>query len=840
MDCIYQNMYLAWVNQEQRIMLKNLRVFPSLFLILMLWGAGIGAQDLNPAFIKGRILKGTSFDTVFYSRLPIKTVSIRNASLDEVSEEPVENQTGVAHRFSYTPDPDFIGRASFVVERASDENLDIPVFTPIDVDVVPSLLEAKNDVATILNGENSVLIDVLANDIPGSRSITLLGAELVSNGSLALNGNTFVFTVESGFVGNTSFTYFIEDTEGYRTSGQVTINVIGDSISNGATLKYSVLSGESINIFLDDAYQLVEGEILKDFASLTSLTDLVYEYQSSPYYPGTERFDLVKGNGELVHIEIDVIDNRISGDYVIDDKQFTSVDQPISFDPFENDYRQDGVLLKYSDELVLENDVFTYTPEPGFSGVKEFFYTVFNGQQELTGKIEIFVGNYLPQKSSYLFTTKVGTPVAIQYDAPIKGYSWNVTDNPNKGSVLAGLGSYIHENSNCNSISGYRLVVYRPDAGYIGTDIFSVEYCAPNGSCKEIEIQVNVVASDDECPCYGNDCVWSGDADNNGKVSVQDLLAIGYNYGASGNPRGQSSIEWCANYADDWAFDQEGGSENIKYVDANGDGLISAADTAGIAANFASYHNVASKEVLAEKEDVLTFTLSQNSVEIDEIIFVEIGLGSEEQPVEDRQGIAFSFQVPTDIFKSDKIYFYPNTDWFGEDSPVLTMSTNTNGLVEIAMARTASSGAFGVGTLGTLQIEGGVNVDGFRPEDDEIPVDLIFSDAVVTDGSGQKYAIQTESASLTYQLGRKESQIAADTEVTIFPNPSENKLSFHARNNDELVSVNIYTITGALAYSKTGIGEKNFTLDHNLSEGMYVATVQTQRGLVNQTVVISR
>ncbi|MFT4567736.1 MAG: hypothetical protein ACI9FN_002703 [Saprospiraceae bacterium] len=819
-------------------MLKNLRVSPIVFLILMLLGASISAQDLNPSFIKGRILKGTSFDTVIYSRLPIQTVSLTNASAGEVSESVVE--TGLQHRFTYTPASDFAGRASFIIERASDESLDIPSFTPIEVDVVPSLLQANHDVASILSGDNSTLIDVLVNDIPGNGSITLLGTELVSNGSVAQNGNTFVFTAEAGFEGKTSFTYFISDNDGFKTSGQVTVNVIGDPIANESTLTYSLLSGERLNIFLDDNYVLADGELLMDYASLSPITNHIYEYQASPYFAGIERFDLVKGNGELVHVEINVIDNRIFGAYVVDDKHFTSVDQPISFDPFENDYRQDGLLIAYSDELILENGVFVFTPEAGFSGVKEFFYTLFDGNQESTGKIEIYVGNYLPQKSAYNFTTKEGTPVAIQYDAPIKGYTWNVTNNPNNGSVLAGLGSYIHENSNCSSISGYQLLVYRPNTSYIGSDEFSIEYCAPNGACKEIEIQVNIVESDDECPCYGDDCVWAGDADNNGKVSVQDLLAIGYNYGASGTARGQSSIEWCANYAEDWAFDQEGGDENIKYVDANGDGLITVADTMGIAANNASYHNVASKEVLAEKEDVLSFTPSQNSVKKDEIIYVEISLGSDAKLVEDRQGIAFSFQVPTDIFKKDKIHFYPNTDWFGENSPVLTMSTITDGLVEIAMVRTASSGAFGKGILGTLQIEGQTDLDGFRPAEDEIPVDLIFSEAVVTDGTGQKFSIQTESALLMYQFGDDRSQGSLEPEVTIFPNPSEYQLSFHARNNDELVSVSIYSVTGALAYSKTDIGEKNLTIDHNLSEGMYVATVQTQKGLVNQTVVISR
>lgn len=825
-------------NQSQRNMRIKLRVYPILVAILFIFGTGIQAQDLNPSFIKGKILKGGSFDTVIYSRLPIKTVSIRNATEAEVSESVVE--TGLLQRFTYTPDAGFTGRASFVVERASDENLDIPSFTPIEVDVVPSLLEARPDVATIPIGSSSVSIDVLSNDIAGSGATTLLGTELVEHGSVTQNGQLLVFTPDAGFTGQTSFSYFIADANGYKTSGYVTVDVLSQSLSNGTVLEYAVLSGQKLHIFLDDQYALAEGTALMTQAHLTPLTDYVWEYTASAYYSGTESFEIVKANGDRVTVIIEVIDNRISGDFVKDDIVYTAVDKAVSFDAFENDYRRDGLLLDYSDELTLDEGQFSYTPDPGYSGVKEFYYTIFDGRQELEGRIEVYVGNYLPQRTSYQFTTKKGTPVAIQYDAPIKGYTWNIIKNPTRGNLISNLGSYIHENADCESITGYRLLVYRPNPSYVGTDEFKVEYCAPNGACKEISVEVTVTPSTDVCPCYGNDCVWAGDADNNGKVSVQDLLAIGYNYGSSGSPRSTLGTDWCANHADDWAFDQHYGSANIKFADADGDGLISAADVKAISANYASYHNMASREVLAEKEDVLTLTPSQTSVKKDEVIYVDISLGSLEHPVIDRQGIAFSFQIPTEYFKKDEIYFYPNTDWFGTNSPVLTMSKVTEGLVEVAMVRTSSLGAFGKGLLGTVQITGQIDVDGLRPAGDEVLIDFNFSEAIVTDGSGRKFQIQTAGAPLTYQLASAETDPQPNPEVTIFPNPSEYQLSFHARNNDELVAVRIYSVTGALAYGKTDIGAKDFTLEHDFAEGLYLAAVQTQKGVITQSVVIGR
>ncbi len=811
---------------------KFLRVFPIVFLIILFWGGQIHAQDLNPSYIKAKILKGTSFDTTFYSRLPINTVSFTNAQSDEVVEEEITNN--LQYRFSYTPQVDFVGQASFVVERTSAINLQTKVYTTLIVDVVPSLLTAVKDVATVSDDETSVSIDVLANDIPGAGGITLLGTELVADGSVSQQGNILVFTPAVGFEGQTAFNYFIEDADGYKSSGIVVVEVFGSDPMVGKQLEYTMLSGTQLDIFLDDpSYEIVDG----DGMGLDKIEDQVWRYTPADFFSGIESFSMINADGGMVEVSVNVIDNSVSGNFVNDDYVFTPVDVAISFDPLENDYRKDGVLIDYSDELTWDNDRFSYIPESGFSGVKEFFYTIFDGQQELTGRIEIYVGNYLPQKSLYQFVTQEGTPFAIQYDAPIKGYSWSEVTSPAHGNLSLNLGSYLHEN--CGAISGYRLAVYRPAAGYIGTDEFVLEYCVGNGTCRQVSISVEVLPKTEACPCFGADCVWSGDTDNNGKVSVGDLLAIGYNYGASGISRTVTGSDWGGNYADDWYFDQEGGDSNTKYVDSNGDGVINAEDTMGIANNLDAYHDITAIEVLAEKEDPLTFTTSATSLSKGEVIYIDVVLGSNTHPVEDRQGIAFGVQLPTDLINTDKILFHPNTDWFGSGSPVLTMSRTVGGYVEVAITRTSKIGVFGQGKIGTLQIEGSVDTDGFRPSDDKRPIDVIFTKAIVTDGSGRKFKIQTTPLQLTYRFANEEIE-TIQPEVTVFPNPSSGQINFHARNNDELVSVSILDITGAEIFRQSNIGDRNFTLTHQMSEGMYIATIQTQKGVITEKIFVGR
>lgn len=68
-----------------------------------------------------------------------------------------------------------------------------------------------------------------------------------------------------------------------------------------------------------------------------------------------------------------------------------------------------------------------------------------------------------------------------------------------------------------------------------------------------------------------NDCVWPGDANNDGTANHYDLLAIGVNHGATGKTR-PGLLNWAAKAAEAWLLKDQ------KHADADGNGLIDKAD----------------------------------------------------------------------------------------------------------------------------------------------------------------------------------------------------------------------------------------------------------------------
>ncbi len=77
--------------------------------------------------------------------------------------------------------------------------------------------------------------------------------------------------------------------------------------------------------------------------------------------------------------------------------------------------------------------------------------------------------------------------------------------------------------------------------------------------------------------------VYPGDANNDGTVDVRDVLPLGLYYGKSGPSRAGASLSWGAQtVAFGWSPDA------AAYADCNGDGVVNAADVAGIIQNWAS------------------------------------------------------------------------------------------------------------------------------------------------------------------------------------------------------------------------------------------------------------
>ena len=348
-----------------------------------------------------------------------------------------------------------------------------------------------------------------------------------------------------------------------------------------------------------------------------------------------------------------------------------------------------------------------------------------------SASIHIYVGNYLPRVVDYVFQTSENTPLALEYNVPISSFSFNVIDEPT-GGVLAVDQSIV--NTSCISAEGTNMVVYTPDEGYTGTDNFVIEYCSDAGPCQILNVSVNVVSGDEQCGCVGPDCVWPGDTNHDGVVNVADLLPIGLHYGESGASRDNN--DWGAQSSEEWVLVQVDGS-NTNHIDANGDGIISVADTSSIIENYGNQDNFIADPTILDKNIPIRFEVNNPNPVSGDLLSIDIVVGSEEYPVIDLHGLAMTIPIPNSLLSdSTTLVFVPNREWFGSNSPIIPISINTNdGLIHFSVTRTAEVGISGSGQIGTLQTTVSIDIDELET-DDILPVKIRAPKSFMIDGRG--------------------------------------------------------------------------------------------------------
>jgi len=86
--------------------------------------------------------------------------------------------------------------------------------------------------------------------------------------------------------------------------------------------------------------------------------------------------------------------------------------------------------------------------------------------------------------------------------------------------------------------------------------------------------------------------VWPGDLNKSNNVSTSDLLPIGYFYNSTGPARPNATIQWYAQPATLWGYNNStpNGDAFKVFADSNGDGIINNADQAAIGFNMNQVH----------------------------------------------------------------------------------------------------------------------------------------------------------------------------------------------------------------------------------------------------------
>lgn len=802
----------------------------------------LAMSQSNPTLVRDRIVKtgGTSTQYEFsVESIAIPTFAYNEDYSNITSFSPID-LSGSPYTFKAFITANFIGTATFAMEwYASSNNFPFiePRVTFYEIEVVESILDAKVDVVTIDNSITSVEIYPLVNDFGEFAPLTLSDVSQVMYGSAEVtDSNTLIYTVADTNMDYLMYT--ITDSIGESASGKIVINILEDDPVSVDTLSYTITDLQSQLIVLPF------GDLKEIQNPAQGALDSVSEY-SYLYIPDlgasgidTVVFQNVAGNNRVALIE--VYDVSVEPSYAVNDSYFAAEATTVTVFPLENDIKDTYPIIDISSELdYVSPGVYSYMPDADFSGLKIFEYTIDYGFGTSTANIYVSIGNYEPQSTfAYSFVTPQDRPLVIKYEIPLEGYEFVANTFFTDHGFVETYGENDNVTIGCDDVNGEAFFIYYPGSNYVGFDDFEVEYCI-NEVCVNYEVEIEVVSVDsDECFCV-NDCVWEGDTDGNGKVNVSDILPIGRHMGISGAPRESLYDFWSAEDTDNWTYDQPSG-KNIKHADANGDGIVSVLDTNSISDYYNQLSNFVPDEVLDVKD--YPFYLIPQSTEVDsgELLVLDIVLGSEDFPVKDLHGLAFSVQVGGGFADSASLYIDLYEDsWLTNLGPSIQMSKKpADGLIEAALTRTDGLPSSGYGIIGQLGFIVEDEAQGIKDDDGERYFGIRLRGAIGETAAGNSYYMPEAAVRIQYVNERVKDEKLFPIDMLVSPNPTSDILRIDLPNvNEEIRNLYLTDITGKSIL----VNKSNSTINlGSLPMGMYILSVESNMNTYNQKVQVVR
>ncbi|RLD21754.1 MAG: hypothetical protein DRI69_03220 [Bacteroidetes bacterium] len=788
--------------------------------------------------------------TVLY---PISTILLdADPALGDVSTSMVGSQLQI----DFVPVTGAVGTAEFIVEHFSGNFPPKQITSAYRIFVDSSHVIAIEDYMVVESEAVDTSLLVLVNDtLIGSDSMTITDIVVspLGSASISADGQSITFTPTSGYTGMTYLTYVVCDEYGSCGVADVNICVIPDG---GFTL-VDTLYLSTNNQTPVTAYMPVSGFVkTEDANNGTALPESseAWVYTSDEGFVGLDGFTLVNDTLTRV-IMIDVFYQDVPNSYAVNDVYYTRIDSTIVFDARDNDVKAFPIhsyTLPDKGQLTMdEMGVFTYSPDSSYVGAIEFTYDIkpLNGLE--TGRVVIYIGDMPPVNLTvYDLITPKETPLVLNYQIPLDGYNLILTTAPSPKHGLLKLynGDFTIDTVGCDPISGYDMMVYFPFVGYTGLDSFEIDYCVVNGACERIRIRVDVQDHGDlgDCVCIDG-CVWPGDADGSGQVDMADLLTLGWHVGEKGASRNyQDNSSWLGQYADDW-FGFEGSSDvNTKYVDGNGDGVVSELDTQLIYDHYLRQHALI-PDVTGLKADYEFIIIPpEGALDSGDLAVFEIAIGNGSSPVVDMHGIHFSLNLPTELYQMDSvdIEFHSNA-WLGYDAPNFQMHMEPwHGRLDAGFTRTNATSATGAGTILTMTFIVVDDIEGFPPPNIQMPFNISAYNIGTIGSDGQMRSIEPAEATMYYHTpGERDEtvRLTIDDRLHVFPNPvSNNVLKAHLNGDRYIERLEIYDMQGALRAAQDYDTKRAEISIFGLASGSYVLRVTGSDGVVSRKFQVVR
>lgn len=326
--------------------------------------------------------------------------------------------------------------------------------------------------------------------------------------------------------------------------------------------------------------------------------------------------------------------------------------------------------------------------------------------------------------------------------------------------------------------------------------------------------------------------VWPGDTDVDYQVDNYDLLNIGLGFATSGIPRQIQTYQWDGYITPDWNKFTPITNINYKHVDTDGNGVINAADTVAVAANWGNSYTFNYKG--AGLLGTIPFYVDASATPTAYQVQLPIVLGSPNIPATNIYGLAFSIQYDTSLIKINTADISLNNSWMGTagtDLISIHKDFYNNGVIKVAITRTDGNNVSGDGQIGTFD---------FTIQDDIMlfkgNLDFIFDiiDFKIIDNLETDIPAAPQQTTLSISTNTENQYLNSIAKV--FPNPVSEVI------NIELTDL---TIEDIIMYNVTGQVVKAQTIQQNqaainvqdLPKGIYTISIITQKGILNKKMV---
>lgn len=826
-------MYLAYT-QHHHTMNVYIKHLLALFLAV-LFVPLYGQNEIVP-FEPVTILENGDFSRSFTGYQP-QTIKRSHGSVQITGTKP-------NFSFEYTPDSSFIGTDTLIIQFQDTEDWfrHQLFYLSYVIEVVPSVVIARQDYYSIQMNDSAVVLDVLGNDSTSIDSISISELPLVNNGEASIVNQALEFTPPTDYLGMSYINYVVCDTLGACDYGAVTICVLDSNqfIQSDTIHAVTKENVEIVQPLPADVYQIIDSASHGEIVFLA--TDL-FKYVPDNGFFGRDSFRLENtDNGSHRFFRIDVlerIDNRTT---LVDDVVFTAIDHDVWIDVQANDV-SDNFNVKTTRQPVLGTlryvdsvELYQYTPPVGIESIEEFEYGLKGGRinEKATGTIYINDGH--PEATGrYYFETPVNTKLVLRYDLPFDEHEFNLKTPPPLGQVEI-FNSDTTVYVECDSISGSHFIVVEPGNNYVGPHFFTLEHCVEGTSiCRDIDI--NVYAIDTTyggCYCV-DDCVWAGDINYDGRVNMKDLLPLAHHLGETGAARTGATTRWDAQSSSGWGESIEGTTIDLKHADTDGTGTLDESDTLAISENYYREHNMVPELVGPSRKYAFYLEPRFDTAYAGELAVVDVFFGSESHPIEDMEGVAYTINFAPHVEYDSSTLRVTNSpaSFLTFNAPYLDMYKQPRyRQVDVGISKTNGRISNGFGLVSTIEFIVEDDLSGFERKDGIVPYKINLRDAVGMSGSGSAYALPDTEVTLYLDLGRREVPFTADR-VTIWPNPSRGVVNVHLNGQEKLLSAELWTIDGRFVQSWRGLSPDHdrLVMNEDLS-GMHILKIETTAGAV--------